>query len=407
MEISVITSEAEQSVLSACVISPDAIRFAKAIIDPEDFWNPQAANLYQLLIDMDGNGTPITAASVANEANKRRLKITPADVGQLLRGVGNSGSVTYHAGIVREDSARRKLTEVVTRAQQAIADPSTDVSTVIQDVVTGAKNLREGATGADSYRAKSLGEIMNIQDTYEWVIPGLLEKRDRVIITAAEGSGKTTFIRQMAIASAAGVHPFQFTQINPVRVMVIDSENSERQWRRASGRILHAAQQSIGQGDPLVNVRVACIPRTSITRDKELGKIHRMIDDFQPEIVCIGPLYRLAPGSMNSDEDVAPVLSALDTIRDTGAAMIIEGHAGKGANSVGTRDLRPRGSSALLGWPEFGFGIAPSDRDGTFDIQRWRGDREERHWPESIAKGSTWPWVNAMTAGLQRWGEAS
>lgn len=403
MEVSVITTEAEQSVLSACVVSPEAIRFAKAVIDAEDFYNPRAGHLFQLLLDMDTRSTPITAASVANEAAKRKLNITPADVGELLHGVSNSGSVTYHAQIVRDDSVRRQLTVIVTRAQQSINDPSVDISTLIQDVITGARGVQAG-TATDSYRAKPLGEIMDIEDSFDWVIPGLLEKRDRVIITAAEGSGKSMLIRQMAIASASGIHPFQLTKIKPVRVMVIDSENSERQWRRASGRIIQAAQQSQGAGDPLVNVRVACIPRTSIVRDKELGKIHRMIEDFDPEIVCIGPLYRLAPGSMNSDEDVAPVLAALDTIRDTGAAMIIEGHAGKGANAVGTRDLRPRGSSALLGWPEFGFGIAPLDQAGTFDIQRWRGDREERHWPEQLAKGSTWPWVDAMTAGLPRWG---
>ena len=402
MEVSVITSEAEHAVLSALVTSPESIRFARPILDPEDFHHPQSESLFQLLLDMDSAGSPISAASVAAESVKRGLRITPADVGSLLRGTGNSGSVAYYAQIVRSDSVRRQLVGITAQAQQALADPSSDISTVIQSIVTGARAVQD-TSGGDSYRAKPLGEIMDMEDTYEWVIPGLLEKRDRVIVTAAEGSGKTTFIRQMAIASAAGIHPFQFTRIRPVRVMVIDSENSERQWRRASGRILHAAQTSEAAGDPLTNVRVACIPRTSITRDKELGKIHRMIDDFQPEIVAIGPLYRLAPGSMNSDEDVAPVLAALDTIRDTGAAMVIEGHAGKGANSAGTRDLRPRGSSALLGWPEFGFGIAPSENSrGTFDIQRWRGDREERHWPESLARGSVWPWVDASTAGMPR-----
>lgn len=402
MEISMITSEAEHAVLSACVADPEAIRFAARIVEPGDFWNPRAEQLFQVLLDMHQAGTPASPAIVASECSKRHLDISPADVGQLLLSIGNSGSVTFHAQIVRDESARRKLTEVLTRAQQQVAERSADVSEVIQGVIHGARDV-SSSTGGESFAAKPLGDIMAIQDSFEWVIPGLLERKDRVIVTAGEGAGKTTLIRQMAIASATGIHPFQLTRIRPVRVLVIDSENSERQWRRACGRLIHAAQHSNGEGDPLTNVRIACIPRTSITRDRELGKIHRMIDDFQPEVVCIGPLYRLAPGSMNSDEDVAPVLAALDTIRDTGAAMIIEGHAGKGANAAGTRDLRPRGSSALLGWPEFGFGLAQSAQEGVLDVQRWRGDREERSWPEQLGRTSPWYFQDAMTASLPRW----
>lgn len=404
MEISMITSEAEHAVLAACMTDPESIRFASRIVEPADFWNPQASLLFQVITDLHQAGKPNSAVAVANECARQGLKIGFSDIGSLLGGAENAGSVAYHAEIVRNESARRRITEVLTRAQQAVNEHQADVSEIIQGVIHGAREVSSGI-GGESFTAKPLGDIMAIKDTFEWVIPGLLEKRDRVIVTAGEGAGKTTLIRQMAIASATGIHPFQLTPIRPVRVLVIDSENSERQWRRASGRLLNAAQQSNGQGDPLTNVRIACIPRTSITRDRELGKIHRMIDDFQPEIVCIGPLYRLAPGSMNSDEDVAPVLAALDTIRDTGAAMIIEGHAGKGANAAGARDLRPRGSSALLGWPEFGFGLAHSDQEGVLDLQRWRGDREERSWPESLARTNPWYFRDNTADGLARWGQ--
>ena len=46
---------------------------------------------------------------------------------------------------------------------------------------------------------------------------------------------------------------------------------------------------------------------------------------------------------------------------------------------------RPRGSSSLLGWPEFGYGMSALC-DGVVDMLPWRGDRDEREWPDRLRK---------------------
>ena len=74
----------------------------------------------------------------------------------------------------------------------------------------------------------------------------------------------------------------------------------------------------------------------------------------------------------------------------------MEAHAGHAIGAGGERDLRPRGSSALLGWPEFGMGLRKHDEDDTLArLVRWRGDREARDWPEYLRRGIDWPWVPA------------
>ena len=118
----------------------------------------------------------------------------------------------------------------------------------------------------------------------------------------------------------------------------------------------------------------------------------------------IGPLYRLAPRALNDDSDAAPVIATLNLIRARGACVLLEAHAGHALGHGGRRDLRPRGSSAFLGWPEFGYGIRSSDlpeakKKRLVDVVPWRGDRDEREWPDHLIAGGTWPWA-AHVAGF-------
>ncbi len=81
--------------------------------------------------------------------------------------------------------------------------------------------------------------------------------------------------------------------------------------------------------------------------------------------------------------------------------MLIEVHAGHARSTSGERELRPRGSSALLGWPEFGLGLR-RDKDGFvngrahYSLVRWRGDRDARNWPQ-LVRGQQWPWEPASS----------
>jgi hypothetical protein len=123
----------------------------------------------------------------------------------------------------------------------------------------------------------------------------------------------------------------------------------------------------------------------SITLDELLAEPDDELDATRPDILVIGPLYRLTQGALQNDDDAAPVLAALDTLRDRDISLLIEAHAGHGVGQGGQRNLRPRGSSALLGWPEFGYGMR--DIGGGFvDVVPWRGDRDERWWPSRVRR---------------------
>jgi hypothetical protein len=49
-------------------------------------------------------------------------------------------------------------------------------------------------------------------DEFDWIVPGLIERGDRLMLTGFEGLGKSMLTRQLAVTMAAGLHPFRWAR---------------------------------------------------------------------------------------------------------------------------------------------------------------------------------------------------
>lgn len=256
--------------------------------------------------------------------------------------------------------------------------------------------LREVST---SLQPKPLSELLTLNVEHDWLIEKLLERKDRFVLTGGEGSGKSYLLRQMAVTMASGLHPFnRFQHVRPSRVLVVDAENTEHQWARAAKYVTNICLEH-GKYDPRNNVIVSAGIRLDFTRPADVNQVHKLIDTYKPDVVLIGPLYKLVPKEVSTDDDAAPLIMALDGIRERGVTLLMEAHAGHAKGLGGERDLRPRGSSALLGWPEFGYGLqAVLGNEDMFKFQKWRGDRDAREWPTYLRKGflGELPWEKTV-----------
>jgi hypothetical protein len=383
--------EAERAVVGAALLNPESIRFALDHCTPDDFLDPTLAAVYDVMIGHRSAGLPVDEVTIAKAVAERGVVgITPMTLFQLRESTPTAANVAFYAEITHEGSTRRKLRKAGTRMVQLA-----DSDEALTSVMTHSRGEWEAVQAGLGSRivAKPLRDVLAGSDEYDWLIPNLLERQDRVIITGGEGAGKTYLMRQIAVMAAAGLHPTLLTPIRPVRVLVVDVENTEKQWRRAV-RTLTLKARMAGTADPAEALHLACHARIDITTERDLGAIHRLVDEHTPDMLLIGPLYKLTSKAINSDDDAAPLIAALDTLRDRNLTLVLEAHAGHAIGQDGNRNLRPRGSAALLGWPEFGLGIAADGgEDPTlFHLVRWRGDRDERAWPESLRRGGDWPW---------------
>lgn len=287
-----------------------------------------------------------------------------------------------------EDNALEKLKDLLNRddlnTKQKLAKSNLIIATSTVSFVL------------DSGRLVQWGDFLNEsdKDSYDWVIPGLIERGERVIVVAAEGVGKTMLARQVGILCAAGLHPFSFQPIPKVRTLSVDLENPERIIRRTSRSI---ALQAMSLAKSELDAYILTKPSgMDLLQARDRAILEQALDEVKPHMLVIGPLYKafLDPGGRTSEAIAVEVAKYLDTIRTIyNCALWIEHHAPLGSNG-NTRDLRPFGSAVWSRWPEFGISLQPDPTivgEYVYDIRHFRGARDERQWPLKIKRGKRFP----------------
>jgi 5S rRNA maturation endonuclease (ribonuclease M5) len=232
-------------------------------------------------------------------------------------------------------------------------------------------------------------------DEYDWLIPGIVERRERVIVVAAEGVGKTMLARQVAICAGLGVHPFTFQPMPQIRTLTVDLENPERIIRRTSKNIVGAAR-SMGYESQMSAHLFIKPDGLDLLNAQDRILLEQHIEESQPDLLVMGPLYKafLDPGGRTSEAIAIEVAKYLDTLRSVyNLTFWLEHHAPLGSSQT-SREMRPFGSAVWSRWPEFGLALQPDPTnmaEYTYDVNHFRGARDLRRWPKRMKRGNKFP----------------
>lgn len=391
---------AEQSALGGMLLSRMAIADVTEVVQGVDFYRPAHELIFDAIVHLYARGEPADTITVADELTKRdvlRRAGGQAYLHDLIQAVPTAANAGYYATIVAERAVMRRMVEAGTRiVQLGYGQGEGDIVELVDRAEAEIGAIRTstayaGVPGVDRPIDGVPVEDFLAQDEDDepdWLIPGFLERRDRIIVTAAEGVGKSTLLRQWAVQVAAGVHPFTVKEVEPKRVLLLDLENSERQIRRKLRPFVHQVARILTPG----HLVIACkADGLDLSEHADRTWLDRLIDHHQPDIVIGGPLYKLTGGNPNDEVDVKPAALYLDTLRARhDVALALEAHSRKGENSQSkNRPKEPFGWSGWMRWPEFGIHL---DKDGK--ISHWRGMREvDREIPENLHRGGIWPWM--------------
>jgi hypothetical protein len=355
-------------------------------LDPEHILNPVHARLYKattstILRVGDASGTVIP------ETQKLLLRHLPnghpiirAFMDLVTVDGGIVSSAAYHAEALFQQSRREVLRQAIARSEQAYREMAdfTDLVAFLRDQWDATLGLASQAAGFDIIEG-----LMTVPEftkgsgkSYNWVIPGLLEHQERIIVVAPVKAGKSVLSRQVCLALALGRHPLWIDQEIPrKRTLLVDLENPGGIVRRG----LDQQQQSLGylseeSEDAWIWHRPAGI---------DLGDSHdrlaleRAIDITGADLVALCPLYK-AHGSHDKDweSQAATVTGPLDHLREKyGCALWIEAHGSK--SSPGGLF----GSSRWERWYDAKVFLSPEDSDAPppYPTLMWEATYREEH----------------------------
>ncbi|RJO79335.1 hypothetical protein D5S18_03110 [Nocardia panacis] len=404
---------AERQLIGLALVHADQARVREAFqsVRSGDWTITRHTDIAAVLSDMLRDGIPVSAVTVHGELVRRGTTTVPQDwLTDIAQEAWQPETAPKIAETILRHSANRTL---VKGLRAALADLESPEGTTVHKV---SAQLRAWCERAESTAAPAspagptpMGEFLSVATRYDWLVAGLLERGERLVLTGSEGGGKSVLCSQIAACIAGGIHPFTaeiFSGTPEHRVLVIDCENSAAQSRRRYGwitRRVDQARQQVGADRVPWSQRTAIEVRPAgidLLNGADVAWLESHISAWQPDVLVLGPLYKLHHQDPSSEPAAREIAWVIDGLRERYQfAVITEAHSGNGTDTTGRRNMRPIGSSLWRRWPEYGFGLAPKQgaaqtngRDQDVDVVAWRGSREERCWPNELRWGETLPW---------------
>ena len=204
--------DAEEAVLGAILIDPDAIVRVATILNPEDFYREKHGWIYDTALTLHDRREPIDLLTVCDELDRRdRLDEVggPAFITALVNAVPTSIHAEHYARIVERTGTRRRLIEAAGQIAALAYQEADDVDEVVdraEQVLFGVserrisrelvpiKQVLSDYYDRIEYLTRHRGELIGIPTGFDRIdkLLGGLQRSDMVILAARPSVGKTS-----------------------------------------------------------------------------------------------------------------------------------------------------------------------------------------------------------------------
>lgn len=202
--------EAEEAVLGAALINPDAIR-SISWLKPDDFYIHRNRWIWDAMLSLDKQGIPVDLVTLGEEVEKLNLDVQTAYVTSLINQTPTSLNIEHYAHIVVDHAQRRNDINIANQiAAGAYSTDGVDRAHII-DLLTKNTNNRSGAMPIKSLlsnfydgiseRSKSPKDVWGISTGITMLdrATGGLQKQQTSMVAGAPGVGKTTLLLQLML----------------------------------------------------------------------------------------------------------------------------------------------------------------------------------------------------------------
>ena len=222
--------EAEQSVLAACMLNPDAVEEVVARLAPEHFFRPAHQIIFSSILNLHLRNLPIDQISLAENLKAQGQLEAAGGKSYLLDLADNTFALTNwltHADIVKRMYILRGLIVASTQITALAYDAPDDLNEVVEEAertLFGVTEQRVSSsfTHINDLLTQAMEEIDAIsrnKNELNGVPTGFkdldnllhgLRGGDLVILAARPGVGKTSFALNLAVNAAEAHYPVAF-----------------------------------------------------------------------------------------------------------------------------------------------------------------------------------------------------
>ncbi|GGA70239.1 replicative DNA helicase [Ornithinibacillus halotolerans] len=210
--------EAEQAVIGAIFLEPEAFSTASELLLPGDFYRASHQRIFETMLKLSDRGEPIDLVTVTSAlSNNDQLEEAGGVtyLAQLAESVPTAANIEYYAKIVEEKSVLRRLIRTATDIVTTTFSREDEVEDVLNEAeksileVSGRKNtgsfkvikdvLIEVYDKIESLH-QSKGDVTGIPTGYRELdkMTSGFQRNDLIIIAARPSVGKTAFALNIA-----------------------------------------------------------------------------------------------------------------------------------------------------------------------------------------------------------------
>lgn len=211
--------EAEEAVLGAILIDPDAILSVSDKVGPKDFWVERNQWIYEAALTLYQSRKPLDFVTICDELERINHLADSGGAGYIAQLISNVPSAAYaehYAGIVKEMAVRRLLVDAATQLVEQAFDLKKPPEAVMSEHISRITGYEISRNGTEpTLIGKSLNELLEIVANgglpsipthfrdFDALLRGGLHPGHLIVVAARPGIGKTTAMLNMAFNAAS------------------------------------------------------------------------------------------------------------------------------------------------------------------------------------------------------------
>ena len=203
--------EAEESLIGAMLLSPEAVSIAYETVSAEDFYRPLHAQIFLAIVALAGAGEPVDYVTVQAKLHEHgAASVELAVLSSLQLNTPSVANARHYAEIVRDKAQQRRLISIASQVVDEAYQPTDDVAGLIDDAerrinaiadnrkidtVSPLPSLLLAEADILEQRGENRGRINGLSTGYralDLVLQGL-QSTSLTIVGARPGTGKTAF----------------------------------------------------------------------------------------------------------------------------------------------------------------------------------------------------------------------